>query len=179
MPRLLSTLPLHETPQSDSLQDRLTKSSVSKVVENVVSLRDAAVAEDQIQFVPRQTSSVDESYFSCGRRLRHRRQEINADAVKIAQQLRIPVAYLDAIEAGRWEQLPGRAFAICYVRDYAKILGLDSGDLATCAKSEIAPVSADRTFRFPAPIYPSGGGWFAIILSVAVTSSVAAAVLYL
>jgi len=149
------------------------------VVENVVTLHDAAVAEEQTDVAQRQVPAMDAAYLSCGRKLRHRRQETNADAEKIAKQLRIPVAYLDAIETDNWGLLPGRAYAIGYVRAYAEKLGLDADELANNARSEITPDSPARIFKFPAPIYRTGRAGVAVFLSAIVICSVIAAVLYL
>lgn len=184
MAQTLTTTDLQNTGQSASVSDDLAQSGVSKMVENVVSLRDGTPADKLLdqrfdQFAGSKIR-VDANFLSSGRRLRHRRHEINADAEVIAKHLRLPVAYLDAIEAGQWEKLPGRSFAICYVRDYARYLGLDADDLAASAKNEIAPVNTDHLFKFPEPIYGvSSSGGLVFVLSALVIGAVIAAVLYL
>src|SRR6185437_4302289 len=57
------------------------------------------------------------------RRTRDQRRLSIADAAKA---LRIRTDYLDAIEKGAYERLPGRAYAVGFVRSYADYLGLDA-----------------------------------------------------
>ncbi len=53
---------------------------------------------------------------------RLRRGEELAD---VAAQLRIRLVYLEAIEDGRFDALPGNTYAVGFIRTYAEYLGLD------------------------------------------------------
>src|SRR6202012_2874631 len=57
--------------------------------------------------------------------LRRRREEIQQDIEDVSRQLRIRSVYLRAIEEGRFQELPGAAYAVGFVRAYADYLGLD------------------------------------------------------
>src|SRR5687767_7362131 len=53
-------------------------------------------------------------------------------------ELKIRPEYLIAIEEGRFEALPGRIYAIGFVRSYAGYLGLDAEECVGRLKAEIA-----------------------------------------
>ncbi len=57
--------------------------------------------------------------------LRLARLEHGQDLRTVAQVLRIRHTYLEAIEKGDFEHLPGTAYAIGFLRTYAEFLGLE------------------------------------------------------
>jgi cytoskeleton protein RodZ len=57
--------------------------------------------------------------------LRSRRMSLGYELSEIAVALRIRLAYLEAIEQGRFGDLPGAAYANGFLRTYAEHLGLD------------------------------------------------------
>ena len=65
----------------------------------------------------------------------------------MAGQLHIRLAYLKAIEDGRFKDLPGLTYASGFVRSYADYLGLDGEEMVRRFREEIAgmdrQVSAD------------------------------------
>lgn len=69
----------------------------------------------------------------------------------LAPQLHIRQAFLEAIENGRYELLPGPVYAQGFVRAYAESLGLDGEAVAAHFKREIAGWSAESPLCFPAP----------------------------
>src|SRR5258708_29315037 len=73
--------------------------------------------------------------------LRDRRLECQLDVEHVAQVLRIRPGVLTAIESGEFDQLPGPAYAIGFVRSYATYLGLDSDPLVLRFNAEVADVS--------------------------------------
>ncbi len=67
--------------------------------------------------------------------------------------LKIRPDHLVAIEEGRFDVLPGRVYAIGYVRSYAAHLGLDADRLVDRLKAELAgPVSAKVLAPDPLPL---------------------------
>jgi len=70
----------------------------------------------------------------------------------LAQALHIRPSYLEALEAGRINQLPGNAYALAFLRSYATMLGLDPNDVVRRFKAEAAQVSARAELVFPVPI---------------------------
>ena len=60
-----------------------------------------------------------------GALLRASRMRIGGDLRDVALMLRIRYPYLEAIEEGRFEDLPGQAYAVGFVRAYADHFALD------------------------------------------------------
>ena len=59
----------------------------------------------------------------------------------VSEMTRVRRAYLEAFEQAAYDVLPPRAFAIGYVKAYAKALGLDEETLADMYKREVSPAS--------------------------------------
>src|SRR3546814_9879886 len=64
------------------------------------------------------------------------RQQLGQDLRSIAQVLCIRYAYLDAIERGQYENLPGPTYAVGFMRSYAEYLGLDGTQIVDRFKNE-------------------------------------------
>ncbi len=64
-----------------------------------------------------------------GAMLRESRVVLGRELVDVAAELRIRQVYLQAIEDGHLDDLPGIAYATGFVRAYGDILGLDGHDL--------------------------------------------------
>jgi cytoskeletal protein RodZ len=74
----------------------------------------------------------------------------------VAHMLRIRAVHLEAIEEGRFADLPGPTYALGFVRAYADYLGLDSAEVVRRYKQEISEVTKTSDLVFPSPI-PEGG----------------------
>jgi cytoskeleton protein RodZ len=88
-----------------------------------------------------------------GAQLRQRRLERGEDLDGIAKSLRIKPAYLFGIEQGDLSSLPGRPYALGFLRSYADYLGFDGEDLVGKIKAAVADLT-DRTrlrIRMPLP----------------------------
>ena len=57
------------------------------------------------------------------------------------RRLHIRQQYLEALEAGRINELPGNAYALGFLRTYASALGLDPNETARRFKAEAAAVT--------------------------------------
>ena len=86
----------------------------------------------------------------------------------IAGHLRIRQSFLAAIELGRLDQLPGTAYAMGFVRSYAKALGLPPDDVARRFRSEAAEVDRKPELAFPAPVPERGVPAGAVVMLGAV-----------
>ena len=53
------------------------------------------------------------------------RDELNLSVSDVARHLKLSPAQVEALEAGAYERLPGRVFVRGFLRNYAKLLGLD------------------------------------------------------
>jgi single stranded DNA-binding protein len=93
--------------------------------------------------------------------------EIVADDVSAS--LRIRLAYLQAIETGRFRELPGTTYAVGFVRSYAEYLGLDANEIVRRFKGEVEGLDNRTHLAFPEPV-PEGKvpGGAIIILSLVV-----------
>ena len=61
--------------------------------------------------------------------LRERRLELKLSLNEVAAQTRIRKTYIEALEEGRFEELPGRVYVIGFLQNYARALGLPSAPL--------------------------------------------------
>jgi cytoskeletal protein RodZ len=73
----------------------------------------------------------------------------------VATALNIRYVYLQAIEDGEFNKLPGNTYAIGFLRSYGEFLGLDSDDLVTRFKAEVAGLDKKTRLVFPTPV-PEG-----------------------
>lgn len=73
----------------------------------------------------------------------------------VATSLRIRRALLTAIEENRFDDLPGRTYAIGFLRAYADHLELDSDEVVRQFREEVQGVDGPIELNFPAP--PSQG----------------------
>jgi cytoskeleton protein RodZ len=96
---------------------------------------------------PRQTRR-----HTIGQLLRETREGIGSDLNRVATALRIRAAYLEAIEEGRYDQLPGAVYALGFVRAYATHLALDGEEAVRRFKLEAEGFEAQRGLTFPVPL---------------------------
>jgi cytoskeleton protein RodZ len=95
--------------------------------------------------------------------LREKRIELGIDEKSIASKLKMRMDQLRAIEHSDYAKLPGRTYAVGFIRAYAKSLGLESEALVDQFKSETQSHDLGKTAElvFPevaqAPKWPSGG----------------------
>lgn len=103
-----------------------------------------------------------------GEALRAAREAMRLDLPHIAAETRIPLRHLQAIEAGQFEDLPSRTYAIGFSRTYAKAVGLDPAEITDAVRAELANGSMRRTVPTsgmepgdPARLPSSGLAWAA------------------
>ncbi len=110
--------------------------------------------------------------------LRRAREDLGRDLIRIADDLKIRRVYLEAIEEGRFDDLPGATYAVGFVRAYAEYLGLDAVEVVGRFKQEVDGLNERLQLVFPTPVpeskIPSGavllisamlvvlayGGWY-------------------
>jgi cytoskeleton protein RodZ len=110
--------------------------------------------------------------------LREARENTGRSVADVAQTLRIRRVYLEAIEDGRFDELPGAAYAVGFIRSYATYLRLDVATLVARFKEEASGIEAKQDLDFPTPVpegrFPGGvvvalclmltaagaGGWY-------------------
>lgn len=79
--------------------------------------------------------------------LRASRQRRGVSLEQIAEQTKISIRFLRAIEAQQFEQLPSGIFAISYLRQYAGTVGVDAESLIAAYR---ARCGAEETQEQPA-----------------------------
>ena len=89
---------------------------------------------------------------SVGALLRQARQGFGRDVGQIGAALRIRASHLQAIEDGRYQELPGGAYAIGFIRTYAEYLGLDGPEMVRRFKQEIDGQEFKHDLSFPMPV---------------------------
>ena len=106
-----------------------------------------------------------------GRLLRDQREALGLSVVDIEKRLRLRRSHVEAIEAGRFDLLPGAAYIPAFLRTYASHLGLDSEKVLTAYHSS-GPVPIKRPVALPAdfPIVekraPIGLAVFTVLLVI-------------
>lgn len=99
------------------------------------------------------------------------RMRMAGDLQAIAKILRIRYSYLVAIEDCRYEDLPGSAYSVGFVRAYADYLGLDGNEVVKRLREETNGTVVKTRFEFPVPSGESGlpnGGLLAIAVGMGV-----------
>lgn len=86
-----------------------------------------------------------------GSDLRAARERRGEDLRAIADLLRIRRVQLEALEESRYDDLPGRAYAVGFIRSYAEYLGLDSVELVERYKSELDAHLSEGDDALPFP----------------------------
>ncbi|MGC8777426.1 MAG: helix-turn-helix domain-containing protein [Candidatus Caldatribacteriaceae bacterium] len=64
-----------------------------------------------------------------GEFLKKKREERKIDLTKVGEATFISPHYLEALEKGEWDKLPGRTYASGYLKIYSRFLGLDPQEI--------------------------------------------------
>lgn len=89
---------------------------------------------------------------SVGQLLRTRRLERGLEVSDIAAETKIPARFLCAIEDDQHEKLPALPFAVGFVRNYAKMLGLQPEAVCAQFKAETSRLTPTEQVYFPEPL---------------------------
>jgi len=111
-----------------------------------------------------------------GRELQSKREQLGYSLKDVAEHTRIRKVYLESMEQGQFEALPGQAYVTGFVRVYARHLGLDSDELLArlnAPQETDKAQPADSNTEGKAPYTPdtqpqSGHGWGAFVLGFVV-----------
>ena len=104
-----------------------------------------------------------------GMRLAKAREEAGLSLAEVSVKTRIQERHLRALEVGDFAVLPGRTYAIGFARSYARVVGLNEGEVATAMGRDFArhapTLEVDTTPAFapgdPARVPSSGFAWAA------------------
>lgn len=94
--------------------------------------------------------------YTIGAILRGAREASGESTEDVSRILRINWRYLQALEEGQFENLPGSAYAIGFIKTYATHLGIDSTDLIDQYKALGETAHSKTALEFPEPIPETG-----------------------
>ncbi len=89
--------------------------------------------------------------FTVGERLRFEREKNGYSLHEMADILRLRPRQIQALEDGNYDNLPGQAFVVGFLRSYANALGLDAVAIVDLYKHEHAGQMAAPQLAFPEP----------------------------
>lgn len=113
-----------------------------------------------------QHEEMDYTDMPVGEILRRTRMHYNQSLDDIERALRIRACQIEAIELNDLDKLPGRVYAIGFVRSYSEYLGLDGDKMVGLFKKQAGGKTAQPELHFP--IGASDGSlpaWWLIALS--------------
>ena len=93
-----------------------------------------------------------EAYEGVGVEMRAERQRRQLSLIDVATTLRIQLAYLEALEDGRIDDLPGPTYAVGFLRTYSEFLGLDGDEIIRQFKQEATLAPVEGRLVFPEPL---------------------------
>ena len=73
-----------------------------------------------------------------GAQLRASREARGLSLAQVSAETRITERHLELIEAGDFDALPGRTYAIGFAKNYARVVGMSQADTAQAVKNELA-----------------------------------------
>ena len=119
------------------------------------------------------SAEADMPLETVGHDLRTARQRKGEDLAAASRVLKIRKDHLEALEESNFERLPGRAYALGFIRSYAVYLGLDAAQCVERYKAEIAGLGEPEEAPEPndAEIersLPQGGILLIVLILIAV-----------
>ena len=102
-----------------------------------------------------------------GEELREARMELGVSVADMAERIRIRGVYLVALEEGRLKDLPGQAYVVGFLRNYANALGLNTDEVLRRFR-EVSVPTGKADLVFPEPVPSRGVPAGAVMLAGAV-----------
>lgn len=108
-----------------------------------------------------------------GDKLRLAREKSKLTLEQVAAETRVPLRQLELIEAGKFEELPGRTYAIGFSRNFATTVGLDGEQIADEVREQLG--TRDYSANVvedgfepgdPARVPSRGLAWFGLFAAV-------------
>jgi cytoskeleton protein RodZ len=113
-----------------------------------------------------------------GLRFRHAREKARWTLEAVAQQLKLPVAVLDAIEREDWARLGAPIFVRSYVGSYARILGLPATLAEEVVRGKPSPPLVSIGGVPPSRSLLAGPALGYLVMTLLVVAAVVAAAAY-
>ncbi|MEM7021727.1 MAG: RodZ domain-containing protein [Pseudomonadota bacterium] len=100
-----------------------------------------------------QHSDPDEALLrEVGAHLRQTRMERGESIETVAENLRIRPGYLEGLERGDLSVIPGRPYALGFLRSYAQYLGFDGNDVIAQTRSSVGSLSPTTDLQHRVPL---------------------------
>lgn len=117
-------------------------------------------------------AAMPESYEGVGHSLRTVRERKGLTLADVSARIRVRKPHLEAIEHGRFQELPGPVYVTGFLRAYADVLGLDPEHVVSSfqAESDVARQRRVLVFPIPRPEHRTPRLWlimFALVAAVA------------
>lgn len=107
---------------------------------------------------------ADEDVIDVPTLLRNAREQRGEEIAEVADILRIRRTYLESIEAGDFNSLPGNAYTLGFIRTYSEHLGLDGEEIVRRFKAQPQGIEAKSELTFPTFVPQHGIPGMAVIL---------------
>jgi cytoskeleton protein RodZ len=105
---------------------------------------------------PERQDPADALVREVGAQLRQARIARGDELEEVAANLRIRPSYLLGLEQGDLSVMPGRAYALGFLRSYAQYLGFDGDDLIVQIRSSVADLTGKARLHERTPLFESG-----------------------
>ncbi len=96
-------------------------------------------------------SPLEPRYDGIGADLAAMRERAGMSITDLAQKLRIRAEYVEAIEKGEFVKLPGRIYAVGFIKTYAGSMGANAQAAVEAYKRESASTGTPEKLEFPVP----------------------------
>lgn len=106
---------------------------------------------------------------SVGERLADARRNAGLEVADIATRTRIPLRHLEALELGRYHELPGSTYCVGFAKSYARALDLDEVAIARDVRAELNSQGGRAAPEYfepadPARVPPRTLAWTLVVL---------------
>lgn len=101
-------------------------------------------------------TQFDDGFIATPAQFTRVREEKGWSVAGVAGRLRMQVRQIEAIEAGRWDDLPGTAFMRAAIRSYARLLDRDAAPLLSSVAQLDTGLDLRSSTRAPVAISPTG-----------------------
>jgi cytoskeleton protein RodZ len=122
---------------------RKAQSKPEKTVESVKHTDTTEIAQEVV--VTEEATEIHIPLSACGGALRAAREKQKLSVQDIASQLRLGVRQVEALEADRYDKLPEPSIVRGFIRNYAKLLKIDSSPILA-AYSVLVPNTTPQSF---------------------------------
>ena len=96
-------------------------------------------------------ATAPESVVTAGAMLRAGREAAGLTIASVAQQLKLAPRQVTALEDGDLAALPGRTFVRGFIRNYARLLRLDTDEVLAALPDAAAPATSEQSSLAPTP----------------------------